>query len=300
MSTRKTISRLATIGGLCTAVALTATACGAGGPASSGSAASSVNVLVEAGGHAELAGVAEASARRTPASTSTSSNCPTTACSTGFPANSPPAPSPSTSPPWTPSGCPASRTQSSPSTSSSPMRPRRTSSPPWSRKPTLMATSSACRPGPTPRSSCTARTSSRTPRTRPTSRQSTVTTWPRPPPGSSTRTSPSSSRRTACTAPTSRVRVETEWLAHVLQAGSPMVLDANNNVIIDNAAHKEALDFYTSLDEVRSARRGPGRLGRSPEPVQPGQDRHDPVLGPRLPADPQGLPGLRARSAPRP
>ncbi|WP_426773483.1 extracellular solute-binding protein, partial [Pseudomonas aeruginosa] len=41
--------------------------------------------------------------------------------------------------------------------------------------------------------------------------------------------------------------VETEWLAHVLQAGSPMVLDANNKVVIDNAAHKEALDFYTSL-----------------------------------------------------
>jgi ABC-type glycerol-3-phosphate transport system substrate-binding protein len=41
--------------------------------------------------------------------------------------------------------------------------------------------------------------------------------------------------------------VETEWLAHVLQAGSPMVLDQNNNVVIDNAAHKEALDFYVGL-----------------------------------------------------
>jgi multiple sugar transport system substrate-binding protein len=41
--------------------------------------------------------------------------------------------------------------------------------------------------------------------------------------------------------------VETEWLAHVLQAGSAMVLDENNNVIIDNAAHKEALDFYVSM-----------------------------------------------------
>lgn len=41
--------------------------------------------------------------------------------------------------------------------------------------------------------------------------------------------------------------VETEWLAHVLQAGSPAVLDENNNVVIDNTAHKEALDFYTSL-----------------------------------------------------
>lgn len=43
--------------------------------------------------------------------------------------------------------------------------------------------------------------------------------------------------------------VETEWLAHVLQAGSPMVLDEDNNVIIDNEAHKEALDFYVGLTE---------------------------------------------------
>lgn len=52
--------------------------------------------------------------------------------------------------------------------------------------------------------------------------------------------------------------VETEWLAHVLQAGSPVVLDENNNVIIDNAAHKEALDFYTSL--VKSAPAGAAQV----------------------------------------
>lgn len=40
--------------------------------------------------------------------------------------------------------------------------------------------------------------------------------------------------------------VETEWLAHVAQAGSPgMVLDDDGNVIIDNAEHLAALDFYT-------------------------------------------------------
>ena len=40
--------------------------------------------------------------------------------------------------------------------------------------------------------------------------------------------------------------VETEWLAHVAQAGSPgMVLDDAGNVIIDNAEHLAALDFYT-------------------------------------------------------
>lgn len=42
--------------------------------------------------------------------------------------------------------------------------------------------------------------------------------------------------------------VETEWLAHVLQAGSPgVVLDADNNVIIDNDAHLQALTFYADL-----------------------------------------------------
>lgn len=42
--------------------------------------------------------------------------------------------------------------------------------------------------------------------------------------------------------------VETEWLAHVLQAGSPgVVLDADGNVIIDNQAHQDALQFYTDL-----------------------------------------------------
>jgi ABC-type glycerol-3-phosphate transport system substrate-binding protein len=42
--------------------------------------------------------------------------------------------------------------------------------------------------------------------------------------------------------------VETEWLAHVLQAGSPgVVLDADGNVIIDNQAHQDALQFYVDL-----------------------------------------------------
>ncbi|MBG6085279.1 ABC transporter substrate-binding protein [Zhihengliuella flava] len=43
--------------------------------------------------------------------------------------------------------------------------------------------------------------------------------------------------------------VETEWLAHVLQAGSPMVLDEDGSVVIDNEAHREALDFYVGLAE---------------------------------------------------
>ncbi|OHV81008.1 sugar ABC transporter substrate-binding protein [Ensifer sp. LCM 4579] len=36
-----------------------------------------------------------------------------------------------------------------------------------------------------------------------------------------------------------------EWMAHVLQAGSPgVILDEDGNVIIDNEAHKQALEFY--------------------------------------------------------
>jgi multiple sugar transport system substrate-binding protein len=43
--------------------------------------------------------------------------------------------------------------------------------------------------------------------------------------------------------------VETEWLAHVLQAGSPgVVLDDSGNVIIDNAQHLAALTFYADLN----------------------------------------------------
>jgi len=41
---------------------------------------------------------------------------------------------------------------------------------------------------------------------------------------------------------------ETEWLAHVLQAGSPgVVLDRSGNVIINNQQHIDALTFYSDL-----------------------------------------------------
>ncbi|MCU1491606.1 MAG: extracellular solute-binding protein family 1 [Acidimicrobiaceae bacterium] len=43
--------------------------------------------------------------------------------------------------------------------------------------------------------------------------------------------------------------VETEYLATVLQAGSPgVVLDSKGKVIIDNAAHLAALEFYSGLN----------------------------------------------------
>jgi multiple sugar transport system substrate-binding protein len=42
--------------------------------------------------------------------------------------------------------------------------------------------------------------------------------------------------------------VETEWLATVLQAGSPgVVLDNSGNIIIDNQAHIDALQYYIDL-----------------------------------------------------
>lgn len=42
--------------------------------------------------------------------------------------------------------------------------------------------------------------------------------------------------------------VETEWLAHVLQAGAPgTALGPDGDVIVNDAAHKAALDFYVSL-----------------------------------------------------
>jgi multiple sugar transport system substrate-binding protein len=45
--------------------------------------------------------------------------------------------------------------------------------------------------------------------------------------------------------------VETEWLATVLQAGATgMVLDANGKVIINDAKHKAALDYYSQLNTV--------------------------------------------------
>ncbi len=56
--------------------------------------------------------------------------------------------------------------------------------------------------------------------------------------------------------------VETEWLATVLQAGAEgTVLDADGNIIIDNAAHKEALDFYIApLVEDQAAPSGAAQI----------------------------------------
>lgn len=45
--------------------------------------------------------------------------------------------------------------------------------------------------------------------------------------------------------------VETEWLAHVVQAGAAgPVLDPSGNVIIDDAPHVAALEFYSNLNNT--------------------------------------------------
>ena len=45
--------------------------------------------------------------------------------------------------------------------------------------------------------------------------------------------------------------VETEWLAHVVQAGAAgPVLDPSGNVIIDDASHVAALEFYSNLNNT--------------------------------------------------
>lgn len=55
--------------------------------------------------------------------------------------------------------------------------------------------------------------------------------------------------------------VETEWLALVLQAGaSSMVLDADGDVVIDDAEHKAALDAYIAPLEAGSAPSGASQV----------------------------------------
>jgi len=56
-------------------------------------------------------------------------------------------------------------------------------------------------------------------------------------------------------------KVETEWLACVLQAGSPaVVLDDNDQVIINDKAHKDALDFYIAPVEMGIAPPGASQI----------------------------------------
>lgn len=97
------------------------------GPApTSGSAGTgTVNVLVEAGGHAELTGVAE-QCKKDAGIDVNFVELPYDGMFNRLSSEFPPATSPWTSPPWIPSGCPVSRTPSSPSTKSSLTRPKRT------------------------------------------------------------------------------------------------------------------------------------------------------------------------------
>ena len=99
-------------------------------------------------------------------------------------------------------------------------------------------------------------------------------------------------RHRSCTAPTSRARWRRSGWPHVSQAGRPaLVLDPSRQ-----GDHRR-----------RRARRGAGLLRRPVHATSPagaaqvdwaaaqnlfnqGKTRHDPVLGPRLPADPEGPP----------
>ncbi len=56
-------------------------------------------------------------------------------------------------------------------------------------------------------------------------------------------------------------KVETEWLATVLQAGSPsVVLGADGAVVVNDAAHKKALDYYVSLARESKAPSGASQV----------------------------------------
>jgi len=90
--------------------------------------------------------------------------------------------------------------------------------------------------------------------------------------------------------------VETEWLAAVVQAGAagpvldPRQGDHRRRCPRCGAGLLQQLEQHA---QGRTAGRGPGRLGGGAEPVQPRQDRNDPILGTRLPANPQRRSRLR-------
>jgi ABC-type glycerol-3-phosphate transport system substrate-binding protein len=55
-------------------------------------------------------------------------------------------------------------------------------------------------------------------------------------------------------------KVETEWLATVLQAGDKNVVLDGNNVIVNDAAHKQALDYYVKLANDKVAPPGASQI----------------------------------------
>ena len=258
MSSRTTISRIAALGGLSTAVLLAATACGAGGPAAtSGSAASTVNVLVEAGGHAELTGVAEQCTKDTGINVNFVElpyDGMFNRLSSEFSSGNVSFDVAALDSVWLPSFKDAVQPIDELFTDEAkkdifPALVKEANvdghfigMPAWTNSEIILY-----------RKDLFEDAKNKTDfKAKFGYDLAAPTTWKQYQDISEFFT------KDGMYGTDVKGGVETEWLAHVLQAGSPMVLDANNNVVIDNAAHKDALDFYTSL--VKSAPPGAAQV----------------------------------------
>ena len=152
----------------------------------------------------------------------------------------------------------------------------------------------ACRSGPTPRSSSTARTCSRTPTNK--ADFEAKYGYPLAPPTTWEQYTDIAEFFTRDTDGDGAIdlygtdvkgAVETEWLATCLRpAKRTWCSTPTGEVTIDDAAHKEALDFYVSLLPVRALRERHSSTGPARRTSSTRADRDDAVLGPRLPADP--------------
>lgn len=247
MSSRKTISRLAALGGLSTAVILAATACGAGGPATSGGAASnSINVLVEAGGHAELQPIADQCKKDTGVSVNfvelpydglfnrLSSEFSSGAVSFDVAA---------LDSVWLPSFKDALQPIDELFTDEAkkdifPSLVKEANvdghfigMPAWTNAEIVLYRKDLFEDAKN-KADFKAKYGYDLAAPKTWQQYQNISAF---------------FTKDGMYGTDVKGGVETEYLAHVLQAGSPMVLDSNNNVVIDNAAHKQALDFYTSL-----------------------------------------------------
>ena len=253
MSTRKTISRLVSLGGLCTAVALVATGCGAGGPAAtSTSAEGSVNVLVEAGGRAELTGVAEQCKKDTGLDVNFVElpyDGLFNRLSSEFSSGSVSFDVAALDSVWLPSFKDALQPIDELFTDEAkqdifPALVKEANvdghfigMPAWTNAEIILYRKDLFEDA-TNKADFQAKYGYEL---------AAPTTWKQYQDISEFFT------KDGMYGTDVKGAVETEWLAHVLQAGSPIVLDENNNVVIDNAAHKEALDFYVSLTKSAPA-----------------------------------------------
>ncbi|MBT2536062.1 ABC transporter substrate-binding protein [Arthrobacter sp. ISL-69] len=257
MSSRIKISRLAAVGGLSTAVLLASTACGAGGPATSGSAASSINVLVEAGGHAELTGVAEQCKKDTGIDVNFVElpyDGLFNRLSSEFSSGTVSFDVAALDSVWLPSFKDAVQPIDELFTDEAkkdifPALVKEAEvdghfigMPAWTNAEIILYRKDLFEDAKN-KAEFQAKYGYAL---------AAPTTWKQYQDISEFFT------KDGMYGTDVKGAVETEWLAHVLQAGSAMVLDENNNVIIDNAAHKEALDFYVSM--TRSAPPGAAQV----------------------------------------